>query len=145
MARGRTVRIPPPTVTVVDILEYALEAIEEHGWRQGGRPVEPGDDTRREWEKDVVPSGLSLHDAIGYSCLVLSGETGRTATPARSPSASKDFPTQNRVTGTMRQKATAALGKVLPASETDITFNDKADSVDAVTDVLRAAIKEASK
>lgn len=141
-----TVRMSPNTVNVCDILEYALAAIDEYGWRQGARQTEPANqDNRADWEKQVLPAGLSLHDAVGYACVVLSGASGTTATPARSPRSSKDFApaaSSYGYSGTLRERAAAAISRHLPAGETDVTFNDSADDVEAVRAVLRAAMRE---
>lgn len=143
-----TIRMAPNTVNACDILEYALAAIEEYGWRQGARPVEPNNqDNRADWEKDLLPHGLSLHDAVGYACVVLSGQSGLLATPARQPSrSSKDFTTslapQYGYGSSLRQRAAEAIQRHLPQGTTDVTFNDSADDFEAVVAVLKAAIKE---
>jgi hypothetical protein len=124
-----TVVVRPPVVDVLDILEYALALIEEHGWRQGPRVPENED-----WD-EVVKQGLSLHDSIGLACYRLSGETN-----GQSGRSNKDFPTS--IGTSLRQEATAAVQAHIKGSHTDVTFNDAAGSVGAVTDVLKAAIKE---
>lgn len=116
-------------VDVADYLEYAELAIARFGWRQGERKQVTEDDMPKVAEKE----GLSLHDAIGYTNVMLGGETIGEPT-------GKDAATRTASgTRTMRGEMSAAVKKVLPKDEDDKTFNDKAKTVDEVFGVLRRA------
>ena len=118
-------------IDVNDFLEYAELAIQRFGWRQGERKEVPNDDMAAVAEKD----GLSLHDAIGYTNVMLGGDTTGKAT-------GKDDHTHARgkqFARPMRNEMTQAVKAVLPKGEDDKTFNDKAKHVDEVIAVLREA------
>lgn len=123
------ITVEPEDVDVNDFLEYAEHAIQRYGWRQGERKQVTEDDMPKVAEKE----GLSLHDAIGYTNVMLGGDrtgepTGKDAgTPSRSGSKA------------MRNEMTSAVQKVLPKDKNDKTFNDEAKSVDEVLAVLREA------
>jgi hypothetical protein len=120
-----------PDIDVNDFLEYAELAIQRFGWRQGERKEVTQDDMPEVAEKD----GLSLHDAIGYTNVMLGG--GDPGKPT-----GKDGTTHGRgkqFARPMRTEMTDAVKAVLPKGEDDKTFNDKAKSVDEVIAVLREA------
>lgn len=128
---GRIVVGVVEEIDVNDFLEYAEHAIQRFGWRQGPRKEVTADDMPAVAEKD----GLSLHDAIGYTNVMLGGaEPGKVG--------SKDAYTQARGKQNslnMRDEMTKAVKAVLPKDEDDKTFNDKAKSKDEVIAVLREA------
>ncbi len=125
---GHRITVEAPPIEINDFLEYAEMAIGRFGWRQGERKGND-DDMVRVAEKE----GLSLHDAIGYTNVVLGGsEPGK-------PTGKDDMTKDHRTSHSMRSQMTNAVNAVLPEGETDITFNDKAKSVDEVVAVLRQA------
>jgi hypothetical protein len=120
-----------PDVDVEDFLEYAELAIQRYGWRRGERTKVSDDNMVEVAEKE----GLSLHDSIGYTNVMLGGDT--TGKPT-----GKDAVTPTRVATfgrSMRSEMTTAINAVLPEGETDLTFNDKAKNVGEVLGVLRQA------
>ena len=128
---GRIVVGVVEDLEVNDFLEYAELAIERFGWRQGERKEVTQDDMPEVAAKD----GLSLHDAIGYTNVMLGGEAPGKAT-------GKDAPTHARgmqSARSMRDEMTKAVKAVLPKGEDDKTFNDKAKRKDEVIAVLRKA------
>lgn len=129
-----TVKLKPPVVDVLDILEYAKALLEEHGWRQGERVP-----NTEEWDL-VAENGLSLHDAIGMACYRLSGEAGSSARGTKG-SSNKDFSSGGH---SFRVEATEAVKKHIPGGKNDIAYNDEAKSVGQIFVVLDAAIKEES-
>lgn len=125
---GNRVTVDVEELSVNDFLEYAEHAILRYGWRQGERKKVTEDKMVEVAEQD----GLSLHDAIGYTNVMLGGDPGV-------PSG-KDATTRARSgTRSMRNEMTTAVQAVLPKGETDKTFNDKAKKVDEVLGVLREA------
>lgn len=122
--------VDPEDLDVGDFLEYAELAIERFGWRQGERKEITDDNMALVAEKD----GLSLHDAIGYTNVMLGGSEPGTA-------GGKDATTYSRVGShrSMRQEMTRAVQAVLPEGKDDKTFNDEAKSKDEVLAVLREA------
>jgi hypothetical protein len=120
-----------PDIEVNDFLEYAELAIQRFGWRQGERKNVTEDNMPEVAEKD----GLSLHDAIGYTNVMLGGaETGK---PTGKDASTHARGMQNA--RAMRTELTEAVQAVLPKGETDKTFNDKAKSKDEIIAVLREA------
>lgn len=123
------IKVVPEDVDVSDFLEYAELAIEKFGWRQGERKEVTEDDMPAVAEAE----GLSLHDAIGYTNVMLGG--GEVGEPTN-----KDATTRtHHGLRSMREEMTAAVQKVLPKNKDDKSFNDKAKSVDEVVAVLRKA------
>lgn len=129
---GDRITIENPDVDVNDFLEYAEAAILRFGWRQGERKKVTEDKMVEVAEKD----GLSLHDAIGYTNVMLGGQ----APDQVGRETGKDSGTASRKgTRAMRTEMTNAVQAVLPEGETDKTFNDKAKNVGEVLAVLREA------
>jgi hypothetical protein len=123
------ITVEPDDIDVNDFLEYAEAAILRYGWRQGERKEVPTDDMVEVAKKD----GLSLHDAIGYTNVILGGEVVGEPT-------GKDAPTRTwQSRRSMREEMTVAVNAVLPKGDDDKTFNDKAKSQDEVIAVLRKA------
>lgn len=120
----RIVVQPEGEIELDDFLEYAELAIRRFGWRQGDRKIVTEDDMPKVAEEE----GLSLHDAIGYTNVMLGVAPGSAT--------SKDGVTSGRA---MRLEMTEAVQKVLPKGKDDKTFNDEAKNVDAVLGVLRKA------
>lgn len=123
------ITVEPEDIDVNDFLEYAEVAIKRYGWRQGERKEVTDDDMAKVAEKD----GLSLHDAIGYTNVMLGGE--KTGQPTGKDASTRTW--QNH--RAMRAEMTEAVKAVLPKGEDDKTFNDKAEDVDEVLAVLRQA------
>lgn len=129
LVEGDRITVETPDVEVADFLEYAELAIQRYGWRQGERKKVTEDDMVKVAEKD----GLSLHDAVGYTNVMLGGKAPGT------PGGKDDTTVSYQASHAMRDKMTAAISAVLPEGETDRSFNDKAKSVDEVLAVLRQA------
>lgn len=129
---GRIVVGVVEDLDVNDFLEYAELAITRFGWRQGPRKVVTADDMPAVAEKD----GLSLHDAIGYTNVMLGGTDPGKAT-------GKDATTHGRGmqnARSMRDEMTNAVKAVLPKDNDDKTFNDDvAKKQEDVIAVLREA------
>lgn len=117
--------VEPSELDVNDFLEYAELAIQRFGWRQGERTMVHDDNMAQV----ATEEGLSLHDAIGYTNVMLGGGRPGKAT-------GKDDSTSGR---SMRTEMAEAVQKVLPKGKDDKTFNDTAKSADAVIGVLRRA------
>ena len=129
LVEGDRITVEPEDVRVNDFLEYAELAIERFGWRQGDRKqVTEGDDMVQVAEKD----GLSLHDAIGYTNVMLGNEPGK-------PTGKDGSTITASGSRAMRNEMTQAVQKVLPKGKDDKTFNDEAKSVEDVIAVLRLA------
>lgn len=133
-----TVYVRPDQANAFDILDFAHAAMRAFGWRQGPRQ---GSLT------EIEQHGTSLHDAIGYACEKLSEESTRPEDRSYRGTSSKDWSV--RTSGgefeNLRASATEYVQKQLPQGENDVTFNDKAKSVDEVLDVLGKARDEARK
>jgi hypothetical protein len=131
---GRVVVGVVEEVDVNDFLEYAEAAIKRFGWRNGPRKEVTKDDMPAVAEKD----GLSLHDAIGYTNVMLAGQQPKdVGTPTSKDGFTASRGKTNAVN--MRDEMTKAVKAVLPKGEDDKTFNDKAKSVDEIIGVLRSA------
>lgn len=128
---GNRITVDVADIDLNDFLLYAELAIERFGWRQGPRKEVTQDDMAVVAEKD----GLSLHDAIGYTNVMLGGEKpgAPTGKDAQTHARGKQFGRP------MRQEMTDAVKAVLPEGEDDKTFNDKAKSKDEIINVLREA------
>jgi hypothetical protein len=126
---GERIVVEPEDVDVNDFIEYAELAIQRYGWRQGERKQVTEEDMVKVAEKE----GLSLHDAIGYTNVMLGGD--KTGEPT-----SKNAGTRTvRGDRAMRSEMTRAIKAVLPEGKDDRAFNDEAKSVDEVLAVLREA------
>ena len=123
------ITVEPEDIDVNDFLEYAEAAILRFGWRQGERTKVTEDDMVSVAHKE----GLSLHDAIGYTNVMLGGE--KTGEPTGKDASTRTW--QNH--RAMRGEMTEAINAVLPKGENDKTFNDKDNSQDEVIAVLRKA------
>lgn len=151
MVRPGTVAVAPPEVDVCDVLEYALAAIEQFGWRNTKQNGPVSWTGRGNPNKDqAATEGLSLHDAIGLACVELSQVYGEESVGKGTRSGSKDWsPTTTDAYGNetfqenLREQATAALfpGEIYPLEEgKDKTFNDAQDDEQPVLALLRDTI-----
>lgn len=141
-----SVRVSHGEVDVVDVLEYALAAIREYGWRQGEGKYQGDPD-----DKVAKDEGLTLHDAVGHACVMLSRATGE-AVGKSTPSGTKDWATPRQdvhgknTVENIRSRANKALEPLLVSTSgqrmNDKTWNDQAKDVTEVIDVLERAIKK---
>lgn len=122
------VSVGPPEISELDILEYALAAIQEYGWRDTGKDGPAPEGGGQPTPDMAKKHGLSIHDAIGLACVQLSKLTGEEV--GKETTGTKDFYSKTRsatgeeLTENLRDKATMALGFGHASDRNDWAFND---------------------